>query len=171
MSESRRSPEREEEYPPRAGNTELTIVSGPPTNPRTFTFSSPHHHFTRGLNGVMLVLPELLERIAPEEAGVYAPGQNVRQTAVNTVATESDYLILCDCSAGGIAVSLFSATKAGRTLVIVKVDSSGNAVTVTPFGNDTIESAASKTLTAQYDKVILTANGVSTWIDEGTGEI
>jgi hypothetical protein len=51
------------------------------------------------------------------------------------------------------------------------VDSTANAVTVTPFGNDTIEGGPSKTLASQYDKAILTANGVSAWIDEGTGEI
>lgn len=80
-------------------------------------------------------------------------------------------LILCDCSAGSIIVSLVSATKAGKTLVIVKVDSTANTVTVTPFGNDMIEGDPSKTLAAQYDKAILTANGVSVWLDEGTSEI
>jgi len=162
---------KEENYPPRAGNTVLTLVTGSADHPVTFTYSSPHHHFHIGLNKVMMILRDLIERISPAEAGVYAEEQNVRQTAVSTAATDSDYLILCDCSAGGIIVTLVSATKAGKTLVIVKVDSSANAVTVTPFGNDTIEGAASKTLSAQYDKAILTANGISTWLDEGTGEI
>lgn len=171
MSESKRSRDKEDEYPPQSGNTELSLVVGSPANPRTFTFSSPHRHFSPELNRVMLVLPELISRVSPEEAEVYAPEQNVRQVAVNTTATESDYLILCDCSAGGIIVSLVSATKAGKTLVIVKVDSTANAVTVTPFGNDTIEGNPSKTLSTKYDKAILTADGVSTWIDEGTSEI
>jgi adenine/guanine phosphoribosyltransferase-like PRPP-binding protein len=67
-----------------------------------------------------MLLPDLIERISPAEGEVYAGEQNVRQTAVSTTATDSDYLILCDCSAGGIIVSLVSATKAGKTLVIVR---------------------------------------------------
>lgn len=161
----------EEDYAPMAGNTELTLVTGSAESPVTFTFSSPHHHFAIGLNRLMMLLPDLIERISPEEGEVYAGEQNVRQTAVSTTATDSDYLILCDCSAGGVIVSLVSATKAGKTLVIVKVDSTANAVTVSPFGNDTIEGEPSKTLASQYDKAILTANGVSAWIDEGTGEV
>jgi hypothetical protein len=123
------------------------------------------------LNRVMMVLPDLIDRISPEEAEVYAAEQNVVRKAANYTATMSDYLILCDASAGAFVVSLPSATHVGKTLVIVKVDSTANAVTVTPFGNDTIEGASSKTLSAQYDKIIVTADGVSTWLDEGTGEI
>jgi hypothetical protein len=110
----------DEAYPPQAGNTELTLVIGPTEHPVTFTFSSPHHHFAIGMNRIMMLLPDLIERISPAEGEVYAGEQNVRQTAVSTTATDSDYLILCDCSAGGIIVSLVSATKAGKTLVIVR---------------------------------------------------
>jgi hypothetical protein len=135
------------------------------------TFSSPQKHFFQGLNAAIMSVPEILNRLAPEEPEVYAGEQNIRQTAVSTTATESDYMILCDTSAGGLVVSLFSATKAGRTLVIVKVSNDGNAVTVTAFGNDTIEGATAKSLTSQYQKAILTADGVSTWIDEGMNEV
>ena len=169
LSEGKRSHEREHEEHEEHAPQSLTLTTGTALAPRNFVFSAPSRRFASELNRLMMVLPDLLERISPEEAEVYAGEQNVRQTAVSTTATESDYLILCDCSAGGIIVSLFSATKSGRTLVIVKVDSTANAVT--PFGNDTIEGDPSKTLASQYDKAILTANGVSTWLDEGTGEI
>jgi hypothetical protein len=154
------------EYPPRASNTELTLTIGSVTNPRTFTYSSPHQHFARGLNSVMMVLPDLINRISPETPEVYASQQNVVHKVANYTATPSDYLILCDTSAGAFAVSLPSAINVGLTLVIVKTDSSGNAVTIAPFGNDTIQGAASKSLSAQYDKIILTADGVSNWIVE-----
>lgn len=171
MSESRRKEDRrEDEYPPQAGNTSLTIVTGPPSNPRTFTFSSPHRHFSPELNRVMMNLPELLERISPEESEVYQAEQNVVRKAANYTATLSDYLVLCDASAGGFVVSLPTATAMGKTLVIVKTDSTGNAITLTPFGNDTIQGSTSLSLSAQWAKAILTADGVTTWIDEGTGE-
>lgn len=167
MSESRRKHDEYEEHVPQS----LTLTTGTAEAPRSFVFSAPSHRFASELNRLMVVLPDLINRLGLEEAGVYAAEQNVRQTAVSTAATESDYLMLCDCSAGGIIVSLVSATKAGKTLVIVKVDSTANAVTVTPFGNDKIEGLSSKTLASQYDKAILTADGVSTWLDEGTSEI
>jgi hypothetical protein len=119
----------------------------------------------------MALLPELLGRLQEEEAEVYGEGQTVRFTAVSTSVTETDDVILCDCSAGAIVVSLFSATKAGGTLIIVKVDSTANAVTVSAYGNDLIEGSASKTLSSQYDKAILLANGVSEWLDLGTSTV
>lgn len=119
----------------------------------------------------MMQLPELIERISPEEPEVYAAEQNVRRAVGNTVATDSDYMILCDTSAGGFTVSLFSATKMGRTLVVCKTSSDGNAVSVVPFGNDTIQGSESKSLTTQYDKIVITADGVSMWIVESENQI
>jgi type IV secretory pathway TrbF-like protein len=116
----------------------------------------------------MSLLPELLERLGPVEAAPYAGTVNVRRVAANTTATPSDGMILCDASAGAFVVQLPTAVNVGLTLVIVKVDTSGNAITVTPFGNDTIESGTSKTLAAQWQKLVITADGVSAWIDEST---
>jgi hypothetical protein len=124
-----------------------------------------------GLNNILLVLPELLSRIVPEEELYGGEALNVRQVAANTTATESDGVILCDCSAGGIVVSLFSATKSGRTLIIIKTDTSDNAVTISAFGNDLVEGSASKSLSAQYQKAILLANGISSWYDLGSGQV
>jgi hypothetical protein len=143
-------------------------VSGPTSNPRTFTFSSPHRRFDPALEAVMLRLPTLLELLAPAEAGPYAGQQNVVRKAANYVATASDYMILCDASAGGFVVQLPTAVNVGLTLVIAKVDTSGNAITITPFGNDTIEGGSSKTLSARWQKLVITADGVSAWVDEGT---
>ena len=170
MSKYERSHDRGEEFPPRAGNASLTLVMGPAEHPVTFTFSSPHGHFAVGLNRIISLLPELEDRLSAAGAEPFAAEQSVRSTAVSTVATESDYLILADASSGAITVSLFSATKAGRTLVVCKVDNSANAVTVSCFGADTMEGSASKTLSSRYDKCVLTADGISTWIDEATGD-
>jgi hypothetical protein len=119
----------------------------------------------------MLLLPELISRISPEEAEAYGEGLNVRQVAAKTTATESDGVILCDCSAGAIVVTLFSATKSGRELIIIKTDATSNAVTISCFGADDIEGSPSKTLSAQNEKAILLANGVSSWYDLGTSQV
>jgi hypothetical protein len=59
----------------------------------------------------------------------------------------------------------------GKTLVIVKTDATGNGIQIDPFGNDSIQGSASVSLANQWDKAILTADGVATWIDEGLGEV
>jgi hypothetical protein len=156
----------EEEYPPRAGNTQLTIEVGKPPYQTTFTFSSPHHAFMRQLNNVLMVTPELIARISPETPEVYAGTQNITRKASNYTATPSDYMILCDASAGAFTISLPSAINGGLTLIICKVDSSGNSVQLAPFGNDTLQGQASKSLDTQWQKIILTADGVSCWVVE-----
>lgn len=161
----------EEDYAPQAGNEALVLTCGPMAYPVTFNYSSPHHHFHSGLNRILMVLPELLSRLVPPGELPYEAEGNVRNVVANATATVSDYMILCDASAGAFDVSLPTATAMGKTLIIVKVDSSVNAVTVVPFGNDRIQGAASLSLSAQWAKAILSADGVSGWLDQGTGMI
>lgn len=69
----------------------------------------------------------------------------------------------CDATSatgGSLEVTLPSASaNDGRTLVVKKVDASANAVVVTAAGSDTIDGAATKSLAAQYDHVVLHSNG------------
>jgi len=62
-----------------------------------------------------------------------------------------------------------SATLQGKALILIKETSDANTVTITPFGNDTIEASTSKTLSTQWQKAILKADGVANWLDLGTG--
>jgi hypothetical protein len=154
-----------------SGNTELTLTLGPTNRQTTFVFSSPHVQFAEKLQQLMLLLPELENRICPEAELYGGEGVNVRTASADTTATESDGMILCDCSAGPIKVSLFSATREGRTLVIVKTDGSGNAVSIGPFGADHIENGTSLTLSTQFQKAVLVSDGVFTWIDVSTNTV
>jgi hypothetical protein len=113
-----------------------------------------------------LILPELIQRISPETPEAFAGTQNIVRKAANYTATTSDYLILCDASAGGFTVSLPAAINGGLTLVIVKTDASANAIQIAPWGNDSIEGAPSKTLSAQWNKIVITSDGVVTWVLE-----
>lgn len=56
--------------------------------------------------------------------------------------------VLADATSGAFTVTL-PASSAGRSVTVKKVDSSSNAVTVTP-GSGTIDGAASLSLTVQY---------------------
>ena len=74
------------------------------------------------------------------------------------VGDGEDVIVLCDCTAGAITVTLYTAVgNAGRKIRVVKTDSSANAVTVDPNGSQTWGGAATRTLGAQYEA----ANGVS----------
>lgn len=86
-----------------------------------------------------------------------------------------DYFVLVDATSGPVTISLPPAfQQAGQTLVIKKVDSTGNAVTIrgcvqkTP---DTIQGVASVALTTQYASVTLASDGVSMWFRPADGVI
>lgn len=76
--------------------------------------------------------------------GVYAPDNlrkrhaldYVSKTANYTVA-DGDHIVLVDATAGAVTITL-QAASVGMPVVVVKTDSSGNAVSVARAGSDTI---------------------------------
>lgn len=84
-------------------------------------------------------------------------------TAAYTIEATLFY-IRGDATAGAFAVTLPPALNLqGRQILIKKVDASGNAVTVTAAGGDTIEGAGTVVLAAQWAKTLLISNGNATW--------
>lgn len=72
--------------------------------------------------------------------------------SANYTATIDDYTILVDASGGAVTITLpaGSGIVPGRIYVIVKTDSSGNAVIIDPAGADTINGASSISITTQW---------------------
>jgi hypothetical protein len=70
-------------------------------------------------------------------------------------------------------VNLPAATGTGRNLRIIKTDSTGGTVTITPNGSDTIEGNASVALYAQYDYIELLdiASGVWKVVDHKIAQV
>jgi hypothetical protein len=115
-------------------------------------------------------LPFLLEKLNLGSVGMFPGTAAVTTVVAAYVVTDDDFMILADASAGAFDVSLpAAALERGRTFVIIKADSSGNAVGVVPFGSNKIETVSSKSLTSQGNKVILTSDGSATWWDQMTG--
>ena len=86
------------------------------------------------------------------------PTANITLTATSSAAH------YCDATGGAIAVTLPDAgTSLDKVFIIKKVDSSGNAVTVTRVGSDTFDGATSYVLSAQYDWVMIQSDGTATW--------
>lgn len=73
-------------------------------------------------------------------------GPVVVVTADHVMGTES--IVLVDASAGPVDVTLPDiSTRLGDELVVIKIDGTANAVTVTPFGGDTIDGDPVQTFT------------------------
>lgn len=101
---------------------------------------------------------------------IWPGGQQWRMAAKTAgEAKEREHWNMVDATSGAVAMTLAptSVYGDGKEFVFVKVDSSGNAVTITPDAADTggIEGAGSVTLSAQWDKVRLLAyHGKLAWV-------
>ena len=81
----------------------------------------------------------------------------------NYTATASDYSIICNNTSGAITISLPAASGcAGRTYVIKKISGALNNVVIDPNASENIDGASTRTLTAQYESVLIQSDG-SNW--------
>lgn len=90
---------------------------------------------------------------------------NLTSTATSTL-TYNDDTILCDATSGAIVVNLPAASSCpGKIYRIGKKDASGNAVTITPAGGNTVDGAATLAITTRWQVVTIMADGSGTnWI-------
>jgi hypothetical protein len=95
---------------------------------------------------------------------------NVTTVTASTTLTATNQVVLVNASSGAATITLPAASSGSGLLIIVaKIDSSANAVTVSRAGTDTIQGAVSQTLSTQYSKSILMSDGTSIWYDLGAG--
>lgn len=88
----------------------------------------------------------------------------VSKTSAYTV-TSLDSVILVDATAGAVTVTLPAASvSTGQRLEIKKTDSSGNAVTIDGNGAETIDGAATASLSVQYESKTIVCDGSNWWI-------
>ena len=148
----------------------LTLELGTAENPVSFTLKTPAEEFSERLNALEIILPSLIEQIVTP-AELPTGQEMVKFVAGNYQAQASDTVIVVDTSGGDVTISLPTATITGKRLVIAKETSDANTVTIAPFGNDTIESSSSKTLSARWSKAVLESDGVSNWLDLLSGGV
>lgn len=86
----------------------------------------------------------------------YQRGKVQRSVSTNTSLTTNDDLLLVDTSTGNIAVTLPKSGASGKEFVLFKT-SGINILTINPVGVDTINGAASLTLTAAFGSYWLKA--------------
>ena len=84
----------------------------------------------------------------------------VISVTANYTMNDIDVLIKGDATAGDITVTLLSAkAREGRRIIVKKTDSSANLVTIDPDGSETLDGAATISLTQQ--------NAVREYISDG----
>lgn len=104
--------------------------------------------------------------IVPDLAGTLALAPIARTITVSETpytALADDYTLRCNCAGGALTVYMPAASGSGRILNIKKLDSSANAVTVTADGSDTIDGAATQTVSGQYDNMQIQDGAAGEW--------
>jgi hypothetical protein len=85
----------------------------------------------------------------------------ITKTANYTVSVVDD-TILVDATAGPVTITLIPAAWTPNTYTVKKIDSTANAVTVAAHAGDTIDGAATVSLTTQYQHVKVVPGGGNT---------
>lgn len=103
---------------------------------------------------------------------VLIASMNMGQTAVNHAASPytlltTDYMLVCDPTAGTITINLLASSVAGKKRIEV-ADLTGQAathnITVTANGADTINGLSSIVLNNAYESIVLTSDGNGHWM-------
>jgi hypothetical protein len=89
---------------------------------------------------------------------------SITTKTANYTATASDYTIVCN-NTGAITISLPAASGcSGRVYVIKKISAILNNVVIDPNGAETIDGAATKTLTLQYESAMIQSDGTNWFV-------
>ena len=101
--------------------------------------------------------------IAVDKIGSYV--KEVKTIISAYTALGKDTVLLSNGTSGAFTIGLPSAGNLrGKIYTVMKIDSSGNAITVNPAGAETINGSATKVLSSQWDTVTIVSNG-SNWYE------
>jgi len=97
-----------------------------------------------------------------------APKGRAHAIATKTAAYQMsvfDYCILANGAGGGFTVGLPSAVGiAGQELIVKKIDTTANVITVAAAGGQFIDNAASVAMSTPYTSLTLISDGANFWI-------
>lgn len=91
-----------------------------------------------------------------------SPTSNVLTKISNYTATHDDDVILANAASGAITITLPSATTAVYPIIVKKIDSTANAVTIAASGGQTIDGSATIDIAVQNGTATLYSDG-SQW--------
>lgn len=88
----------------------------------------------------------------------------ITRITANYLANTPNEVILADATSAALSVSLPDVKDFyGMSLIVKKMDVSGNAVTITPQATQTIDGGSSKTITSQYVSYTVLSTGTE-WV-------
>lgn len=105
-----------------------------------------------------------LRKLEDHVRDIYHDAGQVSTASLSGSLGGNERLVLVDASSGAVVITLAAASEQRAIVVVKKIDSSGNAVTVTAPGGETIDGAASVSLPGQYDSVRLDSDGDNFWV-------
>lgn len=83
----------------------------------------------------------------------------------NYTIVSTDSVIICDATAGSFTITLPAASSVtGRKYHIIKIDSTGNTVTLDGDGVETINDATTQVLTVQYESITVVSDAAEWWV-------
>lgn len=107
----------------------------------------------------------LENRIATYLQGGGATRGAYRSVTATGNVVSGDYLIIADATGGAITMALPPAALVpGRIYAFKRVNSGANAVVIDPNAAETIDGAATYTLSAQWNSVTIMSNGTAWFI-------
>ena len=113
---------------------------------------------------------ELAKLALENRIATYLQGGGATRGAYRSVTTSGnvvsgDYLIIADATSGAITMALPPAALVpGRIYVFKRINSGANAVVIDPNASETIDGAATYTLSAQWNSVTIMSNGTAWFI-------
>jgi len=107
----------------------------------------------------------LENRIADSMVGRGATRGAVRAITATGPIISGDYAILANATSGAITIDLpTAAILPGRIFVFKRMNSGANNVVIDPAATETIDGAATYTLSAQWASVMIISNGTNWFI-------
>jgi hypothetical protein len=127
--------------------------------------SAKNDCYSQPNNGTRSFITQQVPSLAPTRFGAPVSfngsiTQPVRTITTDYVVTNFDRMIFADTTSNGITIYLPSATTtAGRELIIQRVVSGANPLTVQAYTGETVEGSGSVTLSAAGDTITIISNG------------
>ena len=120
------------------------------------TFSSSSGNFDVG--SVMT-----LYGIAPPDGYTPAVGVATRTVTANTTAGPTDQVILVNATAGAVTVTLPNYRTCNKRVTVKKIDASANVVTIAATSTETIDGAATQTISSRWVAIEVASDQKTGW--------
>jgi hypothetical protein len=127
--------------------------------------SAKNNCYAQPNNGTRSFITQQVPSLAPTRFGAPVSfggsiSQPVRTITTDYVVTNFDRMIFADTTSNGITIYLPSATTtAGRELIIQRVVSGANPLTIQAYTGETVEGSGSVTLSVAGDTITIISNG------------